>query len=299
MKKNKNVILNILFKQRGFTACQIKDLSTPALALRRNGGREQCRFVGKAYRLPNFNSHTIGRLAFAKCTALSSSFAFTLAEVLITLAIIGVVAALTIPTVVRNYQKQETVTRLKKAYSSLANASNLAVAEYGPINSWDFGTVNFDYDEEWKFTNYFLPYLKIQKKSTAKTPASANVSVLNRHYPNYSANVNTYLQPRNHPNFLLTDGTLMWVFLVNTASNPLGGVAIDINGDKKPNRVGQDTFFAIFSKNNDSFGKPAVKNKDRSTLITECKEMINVDFACTELIMRDGWQIRDDYPWVN
>jgi prepilin-type N-terminal cleavage/methylation domain-containing protein len=41
--------------------------------------------------------------------------AFTLAEVLITLAIIGVVAALTIPTVVRNYQKTQTVTQLKKS----------------------------------------------------------------------------------------------------------------------------------------------------------------------------------------
>jgi prepilin-type N-terminal cleavage/methylation domain-containing protein len=59
--------------------------------------------------------------------------AFTLAEVLITLAIIGVVAALTIPTVVRNYQKQETITRLKKAYSALANTTNLAMAEYGPL----------------------------------------------------------------------------------------------------------------------------------------------------------------------
>ena len=49
------------------------------------------------------------------------NFAFTLAEVLITLAIIGVVAAMTIPTLINNYQKKQTVTQLKKAYTTLAN----------------------------------------------------------------------------------------------------------------------------------------------------------------------------------
>ena len=44
---------------------------------------------------------------------------FTLAEVLITLGIIGVVAAMTIPMLIINYQKRLTLTRLKKTYSQL------------------------------------------------------------------------------------------------------------------------------------------------------------------------------------
>ena len=48
--------------------------------------------------------------------------AFTLAEVLITLGIIGVVAALTLPTVISNYKKQVTVPKLQKAYSTINNA---------------------------------------------------------------------------------------------------------------------------------------------------------------------------------
>lgn len=45
---------------------------------------------------------------------LKSKRAFTLAEVLITLGIIGVVAALTLPSVITNYQKKQTVEQLKK-----------------------------------------------------------------------------------------------------------------------------------------------------------------------------------------
>ena len=43
--------------------------------------------------------------------------AFTLAEVLITLAIIGVVAAMTIPTLISDFQEKVTVTKLQKVYS--------------------------------------------------------------------------------------------------------------------------------------------------------------------------------------
>ena len=48
--------------------------------------------------------------------------AFTLAEFLIILGIIGVVAALTLPSVIERHQKLETVTKLKKAYSTLSQA---------------------------------------------------------------------------------------------------------------------------------------------------------------------------------
>ena len=57
--------------------------------------------------------------------------AFTLAEVLITLAIIGVVAALTIPTLVVNYQKKVTMTKLKKEYNYINNAFRAYMATEG------------------------------------------------------------------------------------------------------------------------------------------------------------------------
>ena len=54
---------------------------------------------------------------------------FTLAEILITLGIIGVVAAVTIPMLISNYKKRSTETQLKKAYSLLVNASRQAIAD--------------------------------------------------------------------------------------------------------------------------------------------------------------------------
>lgn len=47
---------------------------------------------------------------------------FTLAEVLITLGIIGVVAAMTMPSLIQNYRKKEATTRIKKFYSMMSQA---------------------------------------------------------------------------------------------------------------------------------------------------------------------------------
>ena len=60
--------------------------------------------------------------------------AFTLAEVLITLGIIGVVAALTLPTLIQNHQKQVYVTQLKKAYSNINNAFNKMAVDEGVVD---------------------------------------------------------------------------------------------------------------------------------------------------------------------
>ncbi len=59
----------------------------------------------------------------------SKKIAFTLAEVLITLAIIGIVAAMTIPTLVAKYQEKVMVTKVKQAHSQLMNAIQLYVAK--------------------------------------------------------------------------------------------------------------------------------------------------------------------------
>ena len=82
---------------------------------------------------------------------LKKKLAFTLAEVLITLGIIGIVAAITIPSLITRYQKRETATRLKATYSIIANALKLAEEENGDLDfTGSTALENFD--------KYLLPY---------------------------------------------------------------------------------------------------------------------------------------------
>src|SRR5574344_2590672 len=96
--------------------------------------------------------------------------AFTLAEVLITLAIIGVVAALTIPTLITNYQKKQYVTQLKKSYSNITNAFHTAMANDGVTDFGDTAlirSINGDYTNTTKgqadFTKELNKIFKILK----------------------------------------------------------------------------------------------------------------------------------------
>ena len=100
--------------------------------------------------------------------------AFTLAEVLITLGIIGVVAAMTLPTLVQNHRNKVVETRLAKFYSTFNNAIRMAEVEYGDRKIWYSDTGGVDLDEEGKpiegtakidewFQKYFSNLIVIKK----------------------------------------------------------------------------------------------------------------------------------------
>ena len=74
---------------------------------------------------------------FTLHSSLKKKAAFTLAEVLITLGIIGVVAAITIPSLVNDYREKQTVTRFKWIYSILGNAFTMAVSENDTPEYWN------------------------------------------------------------------------------------------------------------------------------------------------------------------
>ena len=74
---------------------------------------------------------------------------FTLAEVLITLGIIGVVAAMTLPALVGKYKEKQRVTQLQKAYSILNQAFLMAIKDYGTPDNWGLvKTATGEVDEE-------------------------------------------------------------------------------------------------------------------------------------------------------
>lgn len=68
---------------------------------------------------------------------------FTLAEVLITLGIIGVVAAMTLPVLIHKLNDRANVSGMKKAYSILSQAT-LSVAAENPIDSWNMQTADIE-----------------------------------------------------------------------------------------------------------------------------------------------------------
>ena len=90
--------------------------------------------------------------------------AFTLAEVLITLGIIGVVAALTIPALVAKYDEMVMVNKLKRTYSELANAIELRKAELGTDSYADQFSPDLTEAEQ---LDGFVKYLNVIERCSA------------------------------------------------------------------------------------------------------------------------------------
>ena len=95
--------------------------------------------------------------------------AFTLAEVLITLGIIGVVAAMTIPTLISNYKERVTITKVKQTFSYLTQAYTYSVLENGTPETWKLGTGMYDSNAHVAMANYFKPYFKLSKDCVGKS----------------------------------------------------------------------------------------------------------------------------------
>lgn len=103
--------------------------------------------------------------------------AFTLAEVLITLGIIGVVAAMTLPVLTQKNNNRVVETRLMKFYSAINQAVKMAELDYGDKQYWwnDLAGAQLDDEgnpiegtseaESW-FNKYLKPYMKIIKQET-------------------------------------------------------------------------------------------------------------------------------------
>lgn len=86
--------------------------------------------------------------------------AFTLAEVLITLGIIGIVAALTMPTLIQNYKKNVLSTRISKFASTYQQAVRMAEAEHGEFSQWEDSTSETGEEYLKHYNKYMSKYLK-------------------------------------------------------------------------------------------------------------------------------------------
>ena len=181
--------------------------------------------------------------------------AFTLAEVLITLVIVGVIAAMTIPTLMNNTNKQEYVSRLKKAYSTLSQATNRIIAEQGNPRA-DIGGWATSPEAVYKL---YRKYLRVSKDCGSGTECFEKMITGNGFYKflngtNYS---NSHFSSNQYYKIILADGTQVLfaeiydncATSVFASNNVCQHIWLDINGEKKPNQWGRDMFIFVLKEN--------------------------------------------------
>lgn len=171
--------------------------------------------------------------------------AFTLAETLITLAIIGVVAAISIPSLMNKTQDQELKSAWKKQYSTLANAFNLILNENGGnikgLCSDDACLLNLFKDKlivqkscpTNSLANCYIPYNKVQNSAGGSSDMFRNSGMI--------------LSDGSYLAFIVRDSDCNYSY--NSGLKNCGNISIDVNGKKPPNIQGKDIFRVFIDEN--------------------------------------------------
>lgn len=214
------------------------------------------------------------------------------------MGIIGIIAEMTIPTLVQNVQKQMTVNLLKETFSSLSQAVIISKGTNGEIQSWP--EWNNDTDEKTFADTLILPYLKVSRNCGYDYGGnnacwSAHPKLLNGN--DYTGGFTYYYVTLNN------GVAVAFGFDSNTRIN----ILVDLNGMDKPNVFGKDIFLMEINKNLNkgiTFFNESNKSGGRNYMLngsygacTKSAAMTDAGINCGKLIYLDGWQIRDDYPW--
>lgn len=234
---------------------------------------------------------------------------FTLAEVLIVLSLLGVVAALTIPTLYTNKTKQEYSAKIKRFYSKVDNALEENRLQRG-ISFDDMkrpAIITNEDNTEDRYTNGYEWWME-------------NVDPYMGH---------KYLKTKNgRTNIYFDDGSSITGFYLGSCLD----VYYDVNGDKSPNRNGVDkyVFLVCFtpqlrekllgSKNNiwGAYGTNLRSSSSaRTDILEKCKKGVyktdsdgnpEIDengklilttqpgIYCSALLQYDNWEFKPDYP---
>jgi type II secretory pathway pseudopilin PulG len=210
-------------------------------------------------------------------------FAFTLAEVLIVLGVVGVVAEMTIPTVYMNAEKQSAVAKLQKFYSVMSQAIDLSEIDHGEVSSsWDTCAQSSSCELAW-FNTYLAPYIRYSESYQVTTPSCAAYIVL-------------------------ADGTAIRLKVQSLHNMQIGFYENYQKFLEGTSTVGKDVFaFFLWMDGRTKSFVPYDYNINYSTLTRDswindntygCKTSANKMY-CAGLIMQDGWQIKSDYPYFN
>ena len=210
--------------------------------------------------------------------------AFTLAEVLITLGIIGVVAALTIPSLIAKYQDKVLIQQTKKAFSAFQNGLALASQDNGTPGD---NSLTFPKDE----SSYFTVVKNLSKYfNGSQVCLRSSQEGCSQFFYQCAQAVPTYNNAgeavydnsfTNYPKIILADGTIFGVssnrkgcentrytgvnknaageIIYNNDGTPstydyyssiCANIIMDVNGVKGPNQYGRDVYHLWVFKNN-------------------------------------------------
>ena len=192
---------------------------------------------------------------------------------MISLVIIGIVAAITVPTLHANYTEQERISKIKKSYSTLANAMTRVKADGGSY------ILDYDLDDtlqavtNW-FDTYLEPYLITSKVCYNTTGCWTENGVYKldgtKKSDSTSNGIGTPVVTA-----ILNDGTAICIDRTTCSQFSIGAtdtyclaVYFDINGNKKPNTMGKDIFATVFTENGIV---PSGSNLSHSSIEAACK----------------------------
>ena len=209
--------------------------------------------------------------------------AFTLAEVLITLGIIGIVAAMTIPTLMQKYYEKQTVTKLKETYSIISQALKLCGEENGYPEEW--GITGRNKESTAIVAEKIMPFLKIS------LDCGMNMEKSDKCFPetykrlNNSKEYETKSSFRNH--VLLLNGTSLGIESAEVEAGIYLYFLVDTNSASPPNTWGKDIF--EFSYRQDiglvPSGHPEITNNSYKTT---CYDTGDVGFGCAYYVLNFG-----------
>jgi type II secretory pathway pseudopilin PulG len=214
--------------------------------------------------------------------------AFTICEVLIVLGILGLIAEMTLPSLINNVQETIWKTSAKVAYSKAAEAIQLMKIDEG-------GTLDYYVSTTLSFSPVFVNYYKILKNCAIPGDSNYNKCADLHSYKTLNG-AKPYLGYIDDGHFITADGMFYainncYYHLAPNESAPTGcgpfiDIAIDVNGSKNPNTFGKDLF--MFELRNDNLF-PMGDEKTSFPASTYCNKnnsSIYQGFGCMYYVMQ-------------
>jgi prepilin-type N-terminal cleavage/methylation domain-containing protein len=169
-----------------------------------------------------------------------STSAFTLAEVLIVLTIIGVLAAIVVPGLLQSSHDLELRVATKKAFSTLSNAYKLAASD----NGGGFGAYTSSTTLSYTKFNAIKAKLNVIKECPYSSGSFGNCWAPGEVGSGTPSSCDSFSNNGQNKNYSIETADGMYIMLY-TYSTTTGAdiIAIDVNGAKGPNDWGKDVFY--------------------------------------------------------